>query len=601
MALLQTPSFSATAYKQVQIDEPCKGGINLRDLEYEQNINQSPNVLNMMYRNGAFGKRYGQKEYHDFGATIYALGYFNDEVITHAGDKIYKGETQIAEGIAQKKGLFINFNGMLYYLCDKYYQYDEEWKEVEPHVPQVLINRKPDGSYEGDTIDEYNLIGSAFETHFNGDGTSTLYKLHKNDLPLDEKPLKIFVDEKEVASSEYTVDYAKGEITFKTAPSSSTNNNVKITAYKTVQEDINKIMKCTLYATYGGNNNSRLFLAGGGDSCFYYSGVADATYFPAQSYARIGNDEDDIQGFGEQYDVLMLFKSNEIYGLEYYTDDKGVGRFSSKRVNSKIGCDAPNSIQLINNQLVWLSSKHGVCTLVSTNIEDERNVRVISRNIDGGYRVSGLLQEENLQKATSTDFEGKYFLSVNGKAYVWDYLMSPYANTGRLDDDAKRLSWFLFDNFYVDAYVNKKHDLLYSKGSKLVILTNDYSDFGNPIQAKYQTPFMQFEVNYLKTIKNMYVQCRADTASVINITYFTEETPYGEKEPEPIIIYGKMWNKFLWNTFGWSVVNFANVFRRKCSLKKIQMASVLFDNNELDRDMSISHLSFEYAIIKSIK
>ena len=99
----------------------------------------------------------------------------------------------------------------------------------------------------------------------------------------------------------------------------------------------------------------------------------------------------------------------------------------------------------------------------------------------------------------------------------------------------------------------------------------------------------------------MYVQCRADTASVINITYFTEETPNGEREPEPIIINGKLWDKFLWTTFGWPVVNFANVFRRKCSLKKIQMASVLFDNNELDRDMSISHLSFEYAVIKSIK
>lgn len=596
MALLQTPSFKATAYKQLQIDEPCKGGINLSDLEYELDIKQSPNVLNMMYRNGAFGKRYGQKEYHDFGATIYSLGYYHDDIITHAGDKIYKGNEQIAEGMPQKKGLFINFNGMLYFLCEKFYQYDGEWKEVEPHIPVILINRKPDGSYKGDLNEEYNLIGSGFQNHFHGDGSSKVYKLSEQNL--DEKTIKVLVDGKEVTA--FTADYAKGEVTFQSAPVTGTNN-VEITAYKTVQEDIDKVMRCTLYATYGGNNNSRLFLAGDGNSCFYFSGVADATYFPAQSYARIGNDDDDIQGFGEQYDVLIAFKSNEIYGLEYYTDKDGIGRFSSYRVNSKIGCDAPNSIQLINNQLTWLSTKHGVCTLVSTVIEDERNVRVISRNVDGGYRVAGLLQEENLQNATSIDYEGKYFLAVNERVYVWDYLMSPYANTGKLDADAKRLSWFLFDNFNVSSFVNKKLDLLYSTGSKLVILTNEYSDFGKPIHAKYQTPFMQFEVNYLKTIKNMYVQCRADTASVINITYFTEETPNGEREPEPIIIYGKLWGSFLWNTFGWSVVNFANVFRRKCSLKKIQMASVLFENNEVDRDMSISHLSFEYAIIKSIK
>lgn len=596
MALLQTPSFKATAYKQLQIDEPCKGGINLRDLEYEQDINQSPNVLNMMYRNGAFGKRYGQKYYHDFGEPIYSLGYFKEDIITHAGDKIYKGNVQIAEGMPQKKGLFINFNGLLYFLCDKFYQYDDEWKEVEPHIPIVLINRKPDGSYKGDINEEYNLIGSGFQNHFHGDGTSTVYKLSEKEL--DEKTIKVIVEGKEI--TDFTVDYEKGEVTFTTAPVQGTNN-VEITAYKTVQEDIDKVMNCTLYATYGGNNNSRLFLAGDGNSCFYFSGVADATYFPAQSYARIGNDDDDIKGFGEQYDVLIAFKSNEIYGLEYYTDDDGIGRFSSYRINSKIGCDAPNSIQLINNQLVWLSSIHGVCTLVSTDIEDERNVRVISRNIDGGYRVPGLLQEANLQNAVATDYEGKYFLVANERAYVWDYLMSPYANTGKLDADAKRLSWFLFDNFNVDMFVQKERDLLYAIGSKLVIITNEYRDFGEPIHAKYQTPFMQFEVNYLKTIKNMYVQCRADTASVINITYFTEETPNGEKEPEPIIIYGKLWKNFLWTTFGWSMVNIANVFRRKCSLKKIQMASVLFENDELDRDMSISHLSFEYAIIKSIK
>ena len=48
---------------------------------------------------------------------------------------------------------------------------------------------------------------------------------------------------------------------------------------------------------------------------------------------------------------------------------------------------------------MWVSSTEGVCTLVSTNIEDERNVRIISRNIEGGYRIKGLLQEENLKNA----------------------------------------------------------------------------------------------------------------------------------------------------------------------------------------------------------
>ena len=93
MPLLQQPTFSPTEYKEFKIDTPCSGGINLKDLEYELEENQSPDVLNMMYRNGSFCKRYGQEYYKSFDAQVYSLAYFNDSLIVHAGDKIYKDDT----------------------------------------------------------------------------------------------------------------------------------------------------------------------------------------------------------------------------------------------------------------------------------------------------------------------------------------------------------------------------------------------------------------------------------------------------------------------------------------------------------------------------
>lgn len=596
MAFLETPKFNSTNYRNFEISQPCSGGINLNDLEYEQDAKQSPNVLNMMYRNGSFCKRYGQEYYHDFGEKIHNLCYFNDEIIAHVGTKIYKDKTVIKEGMPSKSGHFFKFNRKLYYICDGYYVYDTEWKTVEPYVPDVVINRKPDGSYS-DPMDNYNRLGAGFNNTFHGDGTSTIYVLSNKNL--DTKTPICTVDGTKV--TDFTYDATKGTVTFKTAPVKGTNN-VVITAYKTEQEYIDSILKCKYSAAYGGANNSRIFLSGGGDSCYYYSDVADATYFPENNYAYIGNSEKDITGFGEQYDTLMVFKPSEIYAIDYYVDSNNKGAFTTKQVNAKIGCDAPNTIQLINNLLVWVSSTEGVCTLVSTNIEDERNVRVISRNIEGGYRTKGLLQETNLKNAVSVDWEGKYFLTVNGKVYMWDYLLSPYANTGKIEQDAKRLSWFLFDNFNVGKYVKKDLDLYYASGTKLIKLNEKYDDFGQSIHAIYQTPFLQFNaVEYLKTVKNMYVQCRADTISVINIKYFTEETPYGETESEPIVIYGNIWNNFSWQTFGWLVVNYANVFRRKCSLKKVQMVSVLFENDEVGRDMAISHLAFQYTVVKNIK
>ena len=604
MPLIQTPTFESPEQKLFRIDEPCSGGINLLDLEFEQEPNQSPNVLNMMYRNGAFGKRFGQKVYHTFENNIYGLAYFRNKLIVHSGTKLYEesdtGFTEIYSGLPQKSGVFFNFNKMLYYLSDKYYVYDEQFGVVDPYVPDLVINRKPDGTYS-DVIDDYNRIGTGFKNSFHGDGESTVYVL--TDKELDEKTPIVEVDgEEKTIETDFTIDYEKGEVTFTTAPPKGTNN-VVITVYKTEQEYIDSIMNCKYSISYGGENNSRLFLAGNGNSMYFFSDVFDATYFPETNYASIGNTEEDIQGFGEQYDVLIIFKPKEIYAIEYYTDSEGIGRFTSKLVNAKMGCDVPYSIQLINNLLVWCSTINGVCTLVSTNIEDERNVRTISRNIDGGYRINGLKQESNLHNAVSVDWDGKYMLTINGKVYMWDYLLTPYSNTGKIDNDAKRLAWYLFDNFNVKQYLKAERDLYYSKGKDLVILdTTIYNDFGESIHAVYQTPLFQFDaIEYLKTVKNMYVQVRADTASVIHIKYITEEIPQGEEDAEPIIIPGKIWDYVTWDNFGWDVINFGSVMRRKCQLKKVQMAGVLFENDEVDRDMSISHLSFQYQLVKTIK
>jgi hypothetical protein len=612
MSLLATPNYSATKYYDFNVEMPGAGGVNLNDLEYDLEPNQSPKMLNMMIRDGSLSKRYGQQGWISFQTEenddkqIYSIGYFNDDVFIGVDDGIYKcnvtnkeWEISYSSQAEIMNGHFINFNRNFYYWNGNTFLVYEDgnWNNVEYYVPDVVINRKPDGTYS-DPIDNYNRIGTGFKNTFHGDGTSTVYVLTDKDL--DSTMPIVEVDGQSV--TDFTFDATKGTVTFKTAPSKGTNN-VEIVAYKTNTEYFWSVANFKYCSTYGGTNNSRLFVGGCGDGCVYYSDTADITYFPDNNSFVIGADETDVTGLAEQYDVLMIFKPNEIYSLEYYVDDEGLGAFKSKLVNAKIGCDAPNTIQLVNNQLVWLSTKEGVCTLVSTNIEDERNVRQISRNINGSYRANGLMNEENLKDCQSVDFDNKYFITCpSGKAYVWDYLLTPYANTGKLDADAKRLAWFIFDNFNAEHFLKVDNELYYTKGSTLRKLTDDFNDFGEPINAYYQTPYFQFDaVAYLKTVKNIYVQTRADTATVIHMTYFTEEDPNGEIEPEAIRVYDRLWKNFSWSTFGWQVTNIANTFRRKCSLKKIQMCSVLFENNELDRDISISHLTFQYTVVKNIK
>ena len=284
-----------------------------------------------------------------------------------------------------------------------------------------------------------------------------------------------------------------------------------------------------------------------------------------------------------------------------------------------MGCDAPGSIQLIDNKLTWLNSRLGLCTLVSTNIVDERNVRPISRNIDrtNNLGVKGILDyTEDLESIRSVDYDSKYFLVFpeSGMCFMWDYAISPYYYTSSKETDTKILDFFLFDNFYVGQFIKIGQDLVYvnsnsSFNKNLIKLNNTFEDLdfngdgeNDAIKSYYMTPYLQFNaVNYLKTVKNIYVQVRGDTSSVIDMWYYTDESLDPEQEPESIRIGGRIWSKFGWDNFQWLSVNHAKTFRRKCSLKKIEMCAFYFENNDVGRDMSISHIALQYQIVKNIK
>ena len=605
--MIQQPSFKPQSYKTYEIPNPGSGGLNIQDLEYNLTSNQSPAMLNRMMRNGSFGKRYGQEWISEvFPGEIYALGSYRDKVIVHAGtkicayDKLTRAITELYDGLTESAGQFLNFNKNIYYLNGhEFVVYDnKEVKPVDPFIPDVVINRTPSGDYS-DLIDNYNRLGKGWKNTFNGDGTSKEYKLTQD--KLDTEPaVKVEIGGKEVTEG-FTVDYEAGKVTFTEAPEKG-QNNVVITAYKTEQEYIDSILKCKFMTAYGGSNNSRMFVAGNGNSICYYSDVFDASYFPENNYNSLGNGEQDIVGFGEQYDTLIVFKPSEMFTLKYVNTTDGKARFDSTLLNSKMGCDCPYSIQYLDNKLTWLSTVYGACTLVSTLIEGERNVQVISRNINGGFRSPGLLQEVDLPKARTVNFDGKYWVAINGKVYLWDYTTSPYKYSGNPDFDAQSLAWFLFDNFHVNDWVVDDKDLFHARGDRLVGLTPKFNDFGDPINSYYQTPFMQFGLfDYLKTVKKMFVMVRGDTPTRIKIRYITEDSRDGEEEVEDIQVYSHMWSKFAWSSFGWTVINFGKTFTRNCSLKKIQLLSVWFGNNEYNRDMSISALRFMYVPVKKIK
>lgn len=642
MPIQQMPQFKSVPDKMMEIPQPGIGGLNLKDLEFEQEMNQSPYMLNMMYRNGAFGKRFGQEIHSTYSDTIYSITTYADDIFVHSGTKIYKYSdplVEVASGLPEEEGLFIVFAQELYYLISSgFYSYDGTvFSDIETYVPEVLINCKPDGSYS-DPIDDFNVIGNKFAIIYNGTGTDTVYKVYGDDGDIIDWTVTPIIEVDDEPTTAFTVDSANKTITFTDTAPPEGDLNVKMTftLKSTVFADEKaKIFSCKYYDTFGGANNSCLFLAGAGDSKYYYSKAYDISYFPENNFATLGNTEDDITGFGRQYNVLIIFKPREIYSLYSYIETSsttvieeniGLEGFKSQLVNARVGCDAPDSIQLINNQLTWFNSREGICTLVSTNVQDERNVRVISRNIErtNNFGVKGILDyDEDPLTVQSADYNNKYFLVFpeSGHCFMWDYEISPYHYTASSETPPKALDWFLFDHFYAKQFLKVGKQLVYASShsiinNSIIKLNASFVDVnfdqlededGNllefePIHSYYMTPFLQFgAIESLKNVKNIYVQCRGDTASVIDMWYYTEENITPEEEPEAIRIGGKLWAHFQWANFQWLVVNWANTFRRKCNLKKIQMASFYFDNNEASRDMSITHIGLQYQIVKYVR
>lgn len=604
---------------------PISGGVNYADLEYMLSDNQSPKMENMWYDGRVLGKRPGQAWAAEGLPELLCGTAYGGALVAATGDgklirMTFDGEEpeELYSGLTGGKGTFFTFGGRLYYLNGKeYLVYDgTACKEVEPYAPNIIINRPPNGE-GGDLTDNYNRLGGKFSNTFHGDGTSTVYQL--TDTGLDEGVCEVVVDGEQMESG-WTVDYTLGRVTFTSAPPKGTNN-VEITVAKLDTDMRENLLACTSAAVFGGTNGTRVFLAGNGTATYFYSDLTSPDYFPENNYNVVG-DNTPITALALQYGVLIVFKESEVWQVSYSESGGTDGRvsFPLKAVNRGIGCDCPGSVQLINNSLVWLSSKVGVCILCSTQIEDERNVQVISRNIMGTVDRPGLLQCEGLHDATSADWKGKYWLRTGNKVWVWDYEATPYQQSYNPDLAAKALAWFPMTGIAAEqflvlpeagglglCYLTNAPSPSAENGEaamegRVAVLISDYRDFGEGYRAIWRMPVRGFNIAHrLKTVVEMWVTVRTDTNTRIQVRYITDEEQNGVLEEEPILASSFSWRTFAWDTFTWRVFAFARTFRRKPKKKKIQYFAVEFENCDPGRDLNISGVTLSWRTAKKVK
>lgn len=620
MAFIAPRSFAQPTVPDVEFwpdkDYPLNGGLDLSVLEFNLPENKTNKALNVWSVDGELDKRWGQDYLNEdetpeaIAHSIYKFTY-KDDFIKHTGTKLYSQDptdgtlTEIYSGLDDDISRIFKYNENIYIKqVGSYIQWDGTTaSDVEAYIPTIIINRLPAGG--GDLNEGYNRLGKGFINSFTSDGVSTVYVLTDDDL--DVTTVTITVDGVDkIEGADFTVNRTTGTVTFGSAPSAGTNN-VIITAYKTEQDDIDSILNCLAVKPFGGQNDNRLFFGNNGTGYYYWTGISangvDPTYFPYDNYNVVGLTDENITGFVSHQNTLLVVKERSVIAVEY-TFDGTEGVFNSYPVSDVFGSDCPFTLRTVNNNATWLSTEFGVCIVLSTSVGNQRNVFTMSRNID-----LRLLAEDNLKQASAIDFDGKYWLCVNDKVYLWDYFISPYYDTGNPDDNASRLSWWYFDNINAQSFATDGRVLYYidrdtGKTVKFNVEndSNQYFDFGEGYEAVYRYPYRLIGGGvYEFTILTGNVGVRGDRKTSYTVTYFTNDDLSGEEEFEPIEVGSFNWSTFNWSTFTWGVMGPLYIWPLRPSLKNIQYFAVEFSNNEAGKSLNISFLKWQYVIKKQIK
>ena len=590
--------------KEYVIEFPrLDGGLNTWELDYRLDADESPEMKNLWWQDGALCARDGQVR---LTAGNIGVGYsayerlFWDHGFFHIGDKLMHAPlidrdapsgsltlTELLSGIPENRGSWFRYGDSLYYknrggyFCIKY---DPEngfsAGDVETYSPITLINTEPTTA-AGDMYQPENRLNPQKTVWYSTVSGVKVYHLPVQDVQSIDK---VVVDDAEVTA--YTADLAKGTVTFNTEPTHHNPvrvNTVQITYTKQNAEAYNSIMDCQYAVAYGGGQNVCVVMGGSEaqPNAYFWCGnhtVMDPGYFPISQYNLAGATEEKITGFGKQQNMLVIFKERSTGRSAMSTQEMASGRvlitMDYTAINDRVGCDLPGSIQLVQNNLVFANTRQGVQILKDSSSAYENNIESISRKVDN----SMLALLRTAKTITSFDDGGRYWLVADGEVYAWDYSLSGYSDP----------SWFYFDNIPAAAFLTAdtgEHYHLGIEGS-LTIFRRVFADYGKAIEKKYRFATQNMgSYDRLKNIVSVLFSVRGDTDTEIEVEYSTDHER--RKDLTPIRSY--FWKLSPRNLAyrALHVAKFATVARRKPGCRHVRHFTMTLSNNEIGMDMSV--------------
>lgn len=493
---------------------PLTGGMNRLDPDLSLGAHESPFLQNLTWRGGDLCCRRGQVPAAQTlsGVLAAAPELFHGWMVLHAQDTIRAvkmaqddpaseretGSAQIVfarQTFPQFSGVFFRWRDDLYYKTRGAYlriRWNESRDELTAQlladtdngtqlfIPVIQLNTDP-ATGAGDPYQPVNLLCAYQKVRFNAAAGVAEYHL-----PVQEIDAVQYVTVDGALTGGYTADLERGTVTFAAAPpvhDPPVNNTVEI-CYRKADASAGRILDCTAAAVFGAGRDLCIVLGGGRQqpNAYYWTGnnglAMDPTYFPASQYNLAGDASDPITCFGRQQNMLVIFQSRAVGKAALSTAELS-GRvqlaLDYTRVNAAIGCDLPNTLRLVENNLVWCSRRHGVCRLRDTTAAAENSIEILSRRVNGDETRPGLLQalqSVGSWRVSAAVFDDRYLLALGDEAYEWQF--------ARGADGV----WFFHRGLRTLAIVPAEGGRLFGVTPSGVIVSFEpvLSDFGGPIE-----------------------------------------------------------------------------------------------------------------------
>lgn len=582
------------------------GGLNLSELEYRLKNDESPEMKNLLWREGVLCSRDGQRFVIDSPPVDGAKGkamydrLFHDRIIVHAGNALYACKVgdeepqwtllyEISSSQETERGSFFIYYGDLYYKLPGHFikiEYDDlSASAVEGYVPVLQVNTDP-VSGAGYLYQPENRIQSKKTVWYNAKENTTVYHLPIS--PVDDVT-EVKVDGAVlVEGTDYTVQAADGTVTFATAPPVTdpfTNNTVVITYSAANTEAMSSIMDCSFATTYGGTGDLCVVMGGcpAQPNAIFWNGsniAMDPSYFPMNQYQFCGDASDPVTGFGKQQSFLVVFNERSVGRVKQDTqtvDDRLTIDMPYVAINDKIGCDCPYSIQLIENNLVWCNTEQGVHILKDSSYAYENNIECVSKKVNGGPTKRGMLDSIRNSVPVAFDDNKRYWLICDGEGWVWDYETTTY----------KDPSWYYMTNINAVAFATEYEQVWHlDEEGRLTEFIRNFMDYDKPIDKSYKfaTQFFGGYDRY-KNVNSVMIVMRADTDTVAQLTYLTDYETRKDLTPLSHLSWHLVPRNLTYRSL--AGIGFGASFRRRPMCRRIQHFSMLLENNEAGQDLNI--------------